>query len=152
MNLADLLGATAARIPGRPALTDLASGRSCTYAELHTEAESVAEALRARGVGAPQRIALVGSNSFAYVGVAFGILAAGGCLTPIAGNLRDAERAQILSAIDVNGVVHVPEDGAPWTFAWIDRERPAPDGFAALQPAFVRFSSGTTAEAKGVIL
>jgi len=103
-------------------------------------------------VHAPQRIALVAANSFAYIGVAFGILAAGGCLVPIAANLRDAEREQILTGIDVNAVVRVPEDGAPWTFAWIDRERPTRTGFAELHPAFVRFSSGTTAAAKGVIL
>ena len=55
--------------------------------------------LRGRaGVAAPQRIALVGANSFAYVGVAFGILAAGGCLVPIAANLRDPERERILTA------------------------------------------------------
>ena len=152
MNLADLLRATAERHPDRLALSDVVSGRSLTYAALLAEVDAVATTLRAAGVRAPQRIALVGSNSFAYVGVAFGILAAGGCLTPIAANLRDAEREKILTGIDVNGIVRVPEDGTPWTFEWIDRERSAPEGFAELHPAFVRFSSGTTADAKGVIL
>ena len=152
MNLADLLHATADRHPDRPALTDLASGRSLTYGALRAEVDAVATSLHSHGVHAPQRIALVAANSFAYIGVAFGILAAGGCLVPIAANLRDAEREQILTGIDVNAVVRVPEDGAPWTFAWIDRERPTRTGFAELHPAFVRFSSGTTAAAKGVIL
>jgi len=152
MNLANLLRTTAERHPDHPALTDLASGRSLTYGALRAEVEAVATSLRSHGVHAPQRIALVGANSFAYIGVAFGILAAGGCLVPIAANLRDAEREQILTGIDVNALVRVPEEGAPWTFAWIDPARPAPTGFAELHPAFVRFSSGTTAEAKGVIL
>lgn len=152
MRLPDLLRASAARHPDRPALTDVASGRALSYAALLAAADDVAHALRAAGVAAPQRIALVGSGSLAYVGVAFGILAAGGCMVPIASNLRDVERAQILDGIDVNGVVHVPDDGAPWTFAWIDRARRPPAGFAALDAAFVRFSSGTTADAKGVVL
>lgn len=152
MNLAELLRASADRHPNRPALTDVASGATLTYAELQTAADSVAAALRTAGVTRAQRIALVGGNSLAYVGVAFGILAAGGCVVPIAGNLRDAEREQILRAIDVNGVVRVPEDGAPWTFVWRDREHGGPSGFATVDPAFVRFSSGTTADAKGVVL
>jgi acyl-CoA synthetase (AMP-forming)/AMP-acid ligase II len=152
VNLTDLLRATVERHPDRPAQSDVANGRSLTYAALLAEVEAVATTLRAAGVRAPQRIALVGSNSFAYVGVAFGILAAGGCLTPIAANLRDAEQEKILTGIDVNGIVRVPADGTAWTFEWIDRERSAPAGFAELHPAFVRFSSGTTADAKGVIL
>ena len=152
MNLADLLRTAAAQHPERPALADVATGRRLTYAALLREVESVAATLRTAGVAPAARIALVGSNSLAYVGVAFGILAAGGCLVPIAANLRDAERAQILDGIDVNAVVRVPEDGTPWSFTWIDPARRAPAGFADLDPAFVRFSSGTTAEAKGVIL
>ncbi len=152
MSLVDLLRVAAARHPDRPALSDLASGRSLTYGALLAEVDAVARALVAAGVRAPQRIALVGSNSFAYVGVAFGIVAAGGCLTPIAGTLRDPERHAILEAIDVNGEVRVPEDGSPWTFAWVERERPCPPALADLDAAFIRFSSGTTAEAKGVVL
>ena len=152
MTLVDRLRASAERHPTRPAVTDVASGRSCTHAALVAEVDVVAANLRAAGVAAPQRIALVGANSFAYVGVAFGILAAGACLVPIAANLRDPERERILTTIDVNGVVRVPEDGSAWGFAWIDRTRRAPDEFAALDPAFVRFSSGTTADAKGVVL
>lgn len=152
MNLAELLRQSADRYPNRPALTDVASGASLTYAEVLAAADSVADALRAAGITRAQRLALVGGNSLAYVGVAFGILAAGGCVVPIASNLRAAEREQILRGIAVNGVVRVPDDGAPWTFAWRDPEQRAPAGFAEIDPAFVRFSSGTTADAKGVVL
>lgn len=152
MKLPDLLRASAERHPDRPALTDVTSGRRLTYGAVLAEVDAVAARLRAAGVGAPQRIALVGSSGLAYVGVAFGILAAGACLVPIAANLRAAEREQILAGIDVNGIVRVPEDGTPWSFAWRDRDRAAATGFAELDPAFVRFSSGTTAAAKGVVL
>src|SRR4030095_9440152 len=37
-------------------------------------------------------------------------------------------------------------------FAWVDRDRPAADGFDAIDAAFVRFTSGTTADRKGVML
>jgi acyl-coenzyme A synthetase/AMP-(fatty) acid ligase len=37
-------------------------------------------------------------------------------------------------------------------FAWRDRDAPAPPELPALDPAFIRFSSGTTARSKGVVL
>ncbi len=152
MSLVDLLRGSAERHPERSALRDVAAGRALTYARLLADVEAVARSLRAAGVARGQRIALVGAGSVAYVGVAFGILAAGGCLVPVAANLRPAEREAILSGIDVNGIVHLPEDGAAWSFAWRARALAGPPAFAALDPAFVRFSSGTTSDAKGVVL
>ncbi|MCC6765362.1 MAG: AMP-binding protein [Deltaproteobacteria bacterium] len=152
MSLGDLLHASAVRHGARPAITEVAAGRTLDYAELAARADTAAAALRSAGVAAPHRIALLGTSSLAYVAVAFGILAAGGCLVPIAANVRDAERDEIFRTIDVNGVVAVPDDGGDWSFAWLDRARRPPEGFAALDPAFVRFSSGTTADAKGVVL
>ncbi len=152
MSLVDLLRAAAERHPERPAITDVGHGRSLTYAALLADVEAVGRSLAAAGVRRGQRIALVGSNTLPYVGVAFGILAAGGCLVPVAANLRAAEQENILTGIDVNGVVQIPEDGTPWSFEWRNRERPGPAELVDLDPAFVRFSSGTTADAKGVVL
>lgn len=156
MSLAALLFETAARHADRPALTDLATGRSRSYGALAAEAERVAARLRREGVGRGMRVALVGSGGLAYVETAFGILAAGGCLVPVAGNLRESEREAVLSSLAVAGVLSLPaddgaDDGGP-AFAWRDRDAPSPSGFTALDPAFIRFSSGTTADAKGVVL
>lgn len=153
MSLAALLFETAARHAGRPALTDLATGRSLSYGALAAEAERIAAACRRDGVGRGTRVALVGSGGLAYVGTAFGILAAGGCLVPVAANLRDSEQEAVLSSLAVAAVLDLPDDGASdAAFAWRDRDAPSPAGFAALDPAFIRFSSGTTADAKGVVL
>jgi len=152
MSLVDLLRASVERHRERPALVDVASGRTLSYATLLADVDRIAAELRAAGVAAPQRIGLVGVNSPAYVAVAFGILAAGGCVVPIAGNLRALEQQRIVDAIDVNALVRVSDDGARWTFEAIEDAPAAPEGFAALDPAFVRFSSGTTADAKGVVL
>lgn len=152
MSLAALLFDTAARVADRPALSDLASGRSVTYGALAAETERVAAALRGDGVEAGMRIALAGSGSLQYIAVAFGILAAGGCLVPVAANLRATERAAILDGLAVHGVLHLPDDETPWAFTWRDRAAPSPAGFHAMDPAFIRFSSGTTADAKGVVL
>jgi long-chain acyl-CoA synthetase len=170
VNLADLLRASAERHPDRSAATDVHTGRSLTYAQLAREAETVATFLRAHGVGNGMRVALVASNGLAYLPAAFGLLAAGACLTPIASSLSEDERGQILRDIDVNACFSASVDTAPpaeegtvgsvltqgecagFDFRWARRGANAPADFLALNPAAIRFTSGTTAASKGVIL
>jgi long-chain acyl-CoA synthetase len=168
MNLADLLHATAEKHGQRPAVTDVQTGRSLSYAELSREAERVAAFLIAQGVERGQRIALLAPNGLAYLPAAFGLLATGACLTPIALNLAPPETATVLREIDVNGCLtwprQEPDPGAGprallgggacdgFGFQWVDRDARAPEAFGRLNPAFVRFTSGTTAHSKGVVL
>ena len=168
MNLADLLRVSADKHARRPAVTDVQSGRSLTYEALAREAERVAAFLIAEGVKPGQRIALLAPNGLAYLPAAFGLLATRACLTPIALNLAPPERAKVLREIDVNGCLtwsgaeRAPGAGPRavlaggacdgFGFEWVDRDASAPEAFARLQPAFVRFTSGTTADSKGVVL
>jgi acyl-CoA synthetase (AMP-forming)/AMP-acid ligase II len=168
VNLADVLAASGARHGDRPAVTEVRSGRSVTYASLAREADRVAAFLRAEGVEPGQRIALVGANSAAYVAAAFGLLATGACLVPIPTNVTTAEMATLVHDVDVNGCLAAPGAGPPggtapagtleggecdgFTFAWIDRHAKAPPELDALEAAFIRFTSGTTARSKGVVL
>ena len=170
MNLFELVEATARRQPGSPAITDLKGGGRLSYAELHDESVRVAEFLRGQGIEAGQRVGLLAGNGLAYVPAAFGILAAGACLTPLAPGLAVPEVRTLLDDIRVNACLAWPApsavqeplgpasarltDGAcaGYTFHWTARDRAAPEGFASLNPAFIRFTSGTTAACKGVIL
>ena len=93
MNLADFLASTAARFSSRAAVSDVRSGRALTYGQLAAEAERVAAFLIAQGVEPGQRIALVAPNGLAYLPAAFGLLAAGACVTPLASSLTPAETA-----------------------------------------------------------
>jgi long-chain acyl-CoA synthetase len=150
MNLADVVGAAAACHPTRPAITELASGRSLDYATLAGRVDDAARRLRAAGVERGQRVALAAENVLGHVPAAFGVLAAGACLVPLAPTLRPAEVAAVLDETDVNARVTLRDD-AP-VLEWIDRTREPPPGFAATDAAFIRFTSGTTADSKGVIL
>src|SRR6266705_6309432 len=168
MNLAELLHASAARHTNRPGVTDVRSGRSLSYGQLAREAERVATFLIAQGVEPGQRIGLVAPNALAYLPAAFGLLATGACLTPLASHLTQAETAQIMTEVQVNGCLSWPKaarhsareggvivsggecDG--FTFWWTDRGAQGPTEFRQLNPAFVRFTSGTTASSKGVVL
>lgn len=168
MNLASLLYASADAHLHRPAVTDVRSGRSLSYAQLAREAERVAAFLQAQGVKPHQRIGLLAPNGLAYLPAAFGLLAARACLVPLAGNLTPAESAQVVREVELNGCLSWPKadqladlkpgatipggecDG--FMFQWIARDAEGPAALAPLNPAFIRFTSGTTAGSKGVVL
>jgi acyl-CoA synthetase (AMP-forming)/AMP-acid ligase II len=168
MNLTEFLHASAARYAERPAVTDVRSGGVLRYGDLGREAAHVTAFLRAQGVEPGQRIGLLAPNGLAYLPAAFGLLDTGACLVPLASNLTPAEIAQILSEVDVNGCLSWPKadpvaaagSGATlaggecegFTFRWTNRAAQAPAGFHRLNPAFIRFTSGTTASSKGVVL
>ena len=168
MNLVELVEASARSYAGRPAVTDVRSGYCLSYAELGREVERVAAFLRRQGVEPGQRIALLAPNATAYLPAAFGLPATGACLIPVAANHTPAEIAHIMRDVDVNGCLAWPTADAlagssahatlaggacdGFTFQWIDREAKGAEGLHHLNPAFIRFTSGTTAARKGVVL
>jgi acyl-CoA synthetase (AMP-forming)/AMP-acid ligase II len=165
MNLAEFLYASADRHGRRPAVTDVRSHRSLTYEDLARESARIRSFLAGQGVERGQRIGLVAPNGLAYLPAAFGLLETGACLVPIATNLAPAEIADIVERVDVNGCLswrgaELFEGAARlsegvcegFSFRWLDRNRPGPAGFCELNPAFIRFTSGTTAQSKGVVL
>jgi long-chain acyl-CoA synthetase len=168
MNVADVLHTTAAAHPDRPAVTDVKSARSLSFGQLEREVDRVAAFLTAQGVEQGHRIGLLAPNAVAYLPAAFGLLAAGACLVPVASNLTPAEAAQIAAEVELNGCLSWPNagqlpgseegrvlrggecDGA--RFHWMTRDAAGPPEFRAGNPAFIRFTSGTTASSKGVVL
>ncbi len=175
MNLVELLYASAERHAPRRAVSDARSGRSVSYGQLAREARRVAAFLKAAGVEPDQRVGLLAPNDLAYLPAAFGLLASGACFVPLASNLRPAEIAEIVREVQLNGCLAWPKaDALPgaagradapggravveggecdgFTFQWIDRGAEAPAEFLSVNAAFIRFTSGTTARSKGVVL
>ena len=168
MNLAEILYASARAHAHRPAVTDVRSGHTLTYAELGREAERVAAFLKREGVKPGQRIGLLAPNGTLYLQAAFGLLATGACLVPIAANLTPTEMATIVTEVELNGCLAspltepMPASGSGvalsggacdgFTFAWIRRDAEGPDALRRVNAAFIRFTSGTTADRKGVVL
>jgi len=138
-----------------------------TYGDLARETDRVAAFLRAQGVARGHRVGLLSPNGLAYLPAAFGLLATGACVVPLANNLAPPEMAQVLSEVDVSACFCAPGPSAfaggtgqsldggvcdGFTFAWIDRDAEGPPDLDGLDPAFIRFTSGTTARSKGVVL
>jgi long-chain acyl-CoA synthetase len=168
VNLADLVVASVERHGQRAAVTDVRSGRSLTYDALARASEGVSTFLRSQGVERGQRIGLLSPNNIEYLPAAFGLLSTGACLVPLATHLARPELAQVLVDVNVNGCLAWPgADALPspgqrraltgdvcdgFTFEWADRRTEGPAGLCDLEPAFIRFTSGTTARSKGVVL
>lgn len=150
MNIVDLIAERACL--DRPAL--ISEGEIVTFGELFGRVEKEVKWLKDQpefsGNGVP-RIGLFCANGVEYIVLALAILKAGGCLVPLAEELTQAERTELIERTCLHAAVIVVEDSREWTtfgFPSFENE----DEFAELQPAFIRFSSGTTGKSKGVIL
>lgn len=164
MNIVDQIALRASE--ERPAL--IADGVTLTFGEL-LEKVSVAAAwldrrpeFRVEGV---PRVGLACGNGTNYIILALAILKAGGCLVPLADELTIAEREEIIERTGLCGMIL--SEGETWrpavatsvekttAAAWVPLQTagiPNEEEFAALDPAFIRFSSGTTGKSKGVVL
>ncbi|MEM7260412.1 MAG: class I adenylate-forming enzyme family protein [Planctomycetota bacterium] len=173
-HLSGHLERTAQRLPEHPAATDLSSGATLTFRELREESDRVAAFLSEQGVEAGARIGLLAPNELAYLPAAFGILKVGGCSTPIPTHSTAAEVDEVLHEIEVEWVWVSPQakgfDRCPVvatyrapgdssngytlhrTADFSARDAEFEAAFRETDPAFIRFTSGSTGARKGVVL
>lgn len=143
-------------------------GETTTYGELFERVSVVADWLsHCPGFDRKRcpRIGLACESGVTYIVLALAILKAGGCLVPIAEELTETERRELIERTALSGLIlGSPETWIPSvtlcmepsTLAiWVALEGGNLENeaeFANLEPAFIRFSSGTTGSSKGVIL
>lgn len=157
MTVIDRIREHAARAPDHPALVvDRAAegSRAIGYGELLSRADLQARLYADQGLRSGDRCGLLAPQGAGFVERALGILAAGGCLVPI----PDDHRGSVLDAFLAQARLHhlVALEAAGEVFRRLP-EPAAVDGagdadFRALAPAYLRFTSGTTSQRKGVIL
>ncbi len=136
-------------VPESPAV--IAAGVTVSFAELMNRVAALANWLQGReGFCVTGRVGLVCANGVEYIVVALGILKAGACLVPLASELTEAERQELIERTGLCGIITVGKDRkwSPYTVTGFSHEQE----FIALNPAFIRFSSGTTGRSKGVVL
>jgi long-chain acyl-CoA synthetase len=167
LNLYELFHEMARRQPDHPALLGPGPREALSYGELDTAILQASARLAAAGVGPGACVGLHCRSGVSYIVTTYAAWHRGACVVPLPFELARAEKEQILRTVALDFVAAppatagflVPYQQGQAALACADtalypvaRQREHPPGFADLNSAFVRFTSGTTAAAKGVVL
>jgi long-chain acyl-CoA synthetase len=124
------------------------------YAELVGNFDAHAKRLLAEGLLPGDRCGLQAPQGRGFVEIALGILAAGGCLAPIPEDHVGAALDEVVERSKLHRIVR--EEPSGMSIEALPAPGPVDGGddseYRALDPAFLRFTSGTTNRRKGVLL
>lgn len=136
-----------------------------TYSEFFQRVDGAAECLAGQGVQPTNRVALFCGDSIDYVLASLAVLSLQAVVVPVPPSSAEHEVDALLARIEADflffdsvlcnrGGTSVAQDGfveKQMRLSKLEGGEP-PAEFKALNPAFVRFSSGTTGQSKGVLL
>ncbi|WP_333878223.1 class I adenylate-forming enzyme family protein [Methylobacter sp.] len=166
LNLAEIFFQQAALRPEHRAILGPDEDASISYGALREHIQTLAAQLLAAGLHPGMNIGLHYPGGQAYIALTYALWACGACVTPIPMELATEEKQLIFQHIAIDAVISTADCtlfaahavGAAIPLAEhacllnLKVLRTRPVALARLNPAFIRFTSGTTGEAKGVIL
>ena len=139
-----------------------------TYLQLLTACDRIAEHMRKVGIAERERVALCCGDSIDYIAISLAVLSIGAVIVPISESVSDAKAADILERVDTHWFIYdvsLRSSNGGRAFAsglllekecMIEGRKPRTSGIPAaydqMDAAFIRFSSGTTGQSKGVLL
>ncbi len=166
-NLYHLFHQTACKQPSHPAIIGPDEGMRITYDELDRSIQDLAERLHNAGLKAGDCVGLHDRSGCRYIALNYAVWRCGGCIVPVATELAPEEKQEICRQIALDYVLSPSDETAfvePFrrgkdaaiaenvALAPIRSPRDHPPGFDSFQAAFIRFTSGTTGNSKGVVL
>lgn len=165
-NLYNILHAIAQRQPAKVAVCDCEKHLQVTYSQLVERIDSLAERLQGAGIGPGACVGLHIASGLNYIVTTYSLWKLGACVVPIPLELAPREKRQVCQRIAIDVVVS--NDRSVTFLSGLEvREvarfgscriinlapvRKHPPGFDKINAAFIRFSSGTTGTAKGIVL
>ena len=121
-----------------------------TYRELIRSVDAEASLLRASFGTRSLRVGLIAPQGQRFVELALAIMAAGACFVPIPCDQSEEALSHFVARSDLHVLVRVENDETS-----VENLHPVGEEharFADLDPAYLRFTSGTTSERKGVVI
>jgi acyl-coenzyme A synthetase/AMP-(fatty) acid ligase len=137
--------------PDQLAYSSRENDHNLTYRDLIERAAKTAALLAERGCRPADRCGLILEDAAGFLIAALGILAARLCLVPIATFLPAEEKEYVLKAACLHWLYQRNHELTRTPFAEPIDNRNDVD-FRACEPAYIRFTSGTTGRRKGILL
>ena len=165
MNVFDIFKDRAGQQPEHPAI--ISGGITFTYAGLLKEIESKAEILSKSGIQKGSCLGIHLTNCPEYIIMTYAGWMLGACIVPVASEMTPEEKLHLCGTIALDAVVSRSRDSQLFdpvrknetidlsnglNLIPIRKSRQHPEGFHGINPAFLRFTSGTTGNAKGVVI
>ena len=167
LNLAEVFHRRADEQPDHPVVLGPLEDARTTYGDLQRDIRHLAATLKTAGLDKGMNIGLHYPSGADYIALTYAIWDIGAAATPIPVELADEEKQRILHHIAIDAVissVRISDVFAPFdsgeaivlteqaSLFPVKALRDPPPELGGLNPAFIRFTSGTTGNAKGVIL
>ena len=165
MNIVQIIKKETSDYSDKVAVID--GGRQILYSELFDKVDQLASKLKGFGVSSQQRVALYYNDSIEYITISLAVLALNAVIVPIFPLLSEDEVNDIVERIGVNYLISEKAvdlrnktdellldcGNNRETFLYSHAVGgDLPEEYYDLNPAFIRFSSGTTGVNKGVVL
>lgn len=167
MNIVDVIRKETEHLPPGHTAVEYSHG-DISYDALFAYVDQAADVLKGQGVGPGSCVGLSFPDSPDYIILALAILSVGAVMVPVSASSNPDIAADVMNKTGVSFFIFsepfmpggdalrvelscCPAAKSACMGRWKNAEK-LPDAFYALQPAFIRFSSGTTGASKGVLL
>ncbi len=145
MNIVEIITKTAKRQAGAIAVID--GDRSITYAQLIKAVDRTANQLKLEGLSRFDRVALLAEDGIDYIIISLAVIKLRAVIVPVPFGSSQEEAETLFKELQVNFLI---KDNLP--MIKLQAAGAVSKYFYKIDPAFIRFSSGTTGANKGVVL
>ncbi|MDF7823374.1 AMP-binding protein [Pontiellaceae bacterium B12227] len=149
MNIVDVIRSETAELPVGKVAVQI-DDALLTYNELFVRVDAAAARLTEAGFQPLERIGLAFPDGIDYVVLSLAVLSIGAVLIPVSASAAPDVVEELLADTLAHGLLIPDADGFR-----VERRDPGaelPAEYREMEPAFIRFSSGTTSASKGVLL